>query len=182
MKWIVFGIGIASLLPFIGWLRANPRYAAKAWMGVGALPFIWGLLPKREISIFGLPGWPGFMQGFDVSILDLLIIALYLSAPRAKHAAIPFKFSFLLYIGAVLLSATQAEAPTATLYYVWQLLRIFMVYAIVARACANPRTTASLIKGLAFGLCFEAAIVAWQRFVIHYIQAPERSSNKTCWG
>jgi O-antigen ligase len=141
-------------------------------MIIGALPFVWGIFPKRKIAILGVPEWPGFTQGFDVSLLDLIIVAIYLSAPRARHAALPFKFSFVFYIGAVLLSAFQAANPTATLYYVWQLLRIFMMYAVVARACTDLRLSTALLKGLAFGFCFEGGVVAWQRFVIHYIQAP----------
>jgi O-antigen ligase len=141
-------------------------------MVVGALPFIWGVLPKWEIAIFGEPDWPGFTKGMDVSVLDLLIVALYLSAPRPRHTLLPFKISFFVYIAAVLLSAFQAENPSATWYYVWQLLRMFMVYVVVARACTDPHLTTALMKGLAFGFCFEAGIVAWQRFVIHYVQAP----------
>ncbi len=141
-------------------------------MVVGALPFLWGIFPKREIAIMGIPEWPGFTQGFDVSLLDLLIVVLFLSAPRTKQVSLLFKFSFFIYIGAVFISGFQAANPTATWYYVWQLLRIFMTFAVVARACADPRLTTALLKGLAFGLCFEAAIVGWQRFVTHYIQAP----------
>lgn len=156
----------------VGWLRTNKRYLPYVWMAAGATPFIWGVLPKREIAIMGVPDWPGFTQGFDVSLLDLLMVVLYLSAPRAKHTPLPFKISFFLYIGAVCMSGFQAGNPTATWYYVWQLMRMFMTYAVVARACADPRLTAALMKGLALGLCFEAGVVGWQRFVIHYIQSP----------
>ena len=172
MKWVLFAVGLASLVPLMGWLRANPWALPKAWMAIGALPFIWGVFPKREIAVLGVPDWPGFSKGFDISLLDLIIVAVYFSAPRARHAALPFKFSFIFYIGAVLLSAFQAGNPTATLYYVWQLLRMFMVYAVVARACADSRLSTALLKGLALGLCFEACVVASQRFIIHYVQAP----------
>ena len=172
MKWAIFAIGLVGIFPMVGWLRTKKHYLPYVWMAVGAIPFIWGVLPKWEIAIMGVPDWPGFTQGFDVSLLDLLIVTLYLSAPRAKPTPLPFKISFFLYIGAVFLSGFQAANPTATWYYVWQLLRMFMTYTVVAKACADPRLTTALIKGLAFGLCFEAGIVAWQRFVIHYIQAP----------
>jgi O-antigen ligase len=141
-------------------------------MIVGALPFIWGIFPKREIAIWGDPAWPGFVKGFDVSFLDLLIVALYFSTRHLRRGAIPFKIPFALYGMAVVISSFQAENTIATLYYAWQLLRIFAVYVVVARASTEPRLLVALIKGLALGLCFEAAIVGWQRFVIHYIQSP----------
>jgi O-antigen ligase len=172
VKWALFAVALGSIIPLAGWLRANPSALPKVWMIIGALPFVWGIFPKREIAILGVPEWPGFTQGFDVSLLDLIIVGIYLSAPRARHAALPFKFSFIFYIGVVLLSAFQAANPVATLYYVWQLLRIFMMYAVVARACTDARLSTALLKGLAFGFCFQGAVVAWQRFVIHYVQVP----------
>jgi hypothetical protein len=172
VKWFLFALALASLIPIVRWVRGNPRVLPKVWMAVGALPFVWGIFPKREIAIIGVPEWPGFAQGFNISLLDLIIVAIYFSTPRARHTALPCKFSFFFYVGAVLLSAFEAGNPTATFYYVWQLLRIFMTYAVVARACADPRLSTALLKGLALGLCFEAGVVTWQRFVIHYVQAP----------
>lgn len=172
MKWVLFLVAMAGVVPLAQWLRTSPRYAPIVWMTVGALPFIWGIFPKREIAILGDPEWPGFAKGFDVSVLDLLIVALYLSNQHLRRGAIPFKLPFFLYGVAVILSSFQAENPIATLYYAWQLLRIFVTFAIIARASADPHLLVALIKGLAFGLCFEAAIVGWQRFVIHYIQSP----------
>jgi O-antigen ligase len=140
-------------------------------MAIGALPFVWGSFPKYQIVILGVPGWPGYVQGFDVTLLDLLIAMVFFSLPRTRNK-IPFKYVFVLYISAVLLSAFQAGNPMATFYYVWQLIRIFIVYLIIARACSDTRLLVALLQGLAIGVCFETAIVFWQRFVIHYVQAP----------
>ena len=140
-------------------------------MAIGALPFIWGSFPKYQIAILGVPGWPGYVQGFDVSLFDLLMAVVFFSLPRARYR-IPFKFIFALYITAIFLSALQAGNPIATLYYVWQLVRIFVAFLIIARACSDDRIAVALLQGLAIGVCFEAAIVTWQRFIIHYVQAP----------
>jgi O-antigen ligase len=172
VKWIIFALGLAAILPLAGWLRSNPRELPRVWMIIGALPFLMSAFPKYEIAILGEPEWPGILKGFDISAMDLIIWAVYLGRPRARPVLsirLPFKFSFVLYIGAVLLSALQAPNPTATFYYAWQLLRIFIVYAVVARACLDNRLTISLLKGLAFGLCFEACFVLWQRFILHYL-------------
>ena len=179
MKWAIFAIGLAAVVPLSAWLRNNPRMVPKFWMVIGALPFIWGLFPKREIAILGVPEWPGYSQGFGVSIIDLLLLAAVWSLPRSSNR-IPFKFVFLIYIGAVLLSAMQAGNPTATFYYVWQLIRILFAYLIIARACSDARITVALLKGLAIGVCFEAAIVGWQRFVVHYVRPTAPSCTRTC--
>ena len=145
MKWLILALCLASIFPIAGWLRQNPRTLPKVWMTIGALPFVWGAFPKREISIFGVPEWSGFTQGFDISALDLILVAAFFNLPRARHAALPFKLSFTFYTSAVLLSALQARNPTATLFYVWQLLRIFMTFAIVARACVDARLMSALL-------------------------------------
>jgi hypothetical protein len=75
------------------------------------------------------------------------------------------------YLAAVLLSAIQAIVPFATIFYVWQLARVFLVYAVVTKACADERVAPSLLKGMAIGLCFEACVVIWDRFHLGVVQA-----------
>ena len=170
MKWFVFAFGLASTITLAVWLRQNPRQLSKLLTIIGALPLVMGVFPKYQISIIGDPGWPGYTQGFDVSIIDLVILASYLSLPRGLSARrLPFKLSFVFYLVAVLISAFQAPNETASFYYVWQLLRMFMVYVVVARACEDTLLTVSLLNGMAMGLCFQFCIVLWQRFVLHYL-------------
>jgi O-antigen ligase len=168
VKWIIFTLGLAGIIPLTSWLRQNPHQLPKVWLIIGALPFVMVAFPKHEIAILGDPGWPGFAQGFNISAIDLIILAMYLGLPRGG-SALPFKLSFMFYISAVLLSAFHAPSSTATFYYAWQLLRMFMVYIVVARACIDVRLTTSILKGLAFGLCFESCLALWQRFVLHYL-------------
>jgi O-antigen ligase len=139
-------------------------------MAIGALPFLMSAFPKYEIAIFGVPEWPGFVKGFDVSVLDLIVVAVYINLPRTQKA-LPFRLSFIFYICAVLLSVLQAPNPTAAFYYVWQLLRMFLTYAVVARLCVDLRLASAVLKGMALGLCFQACVVIWQRFGLHYISA-----------
>lgn len=172
MKWLVFALGTASIFPLAAWIGRDPRKLQIVWMAIGALPFVWGAFPRRKIVLAGEPDWPGLSQGFDISALDLILVTAFFTLPRSPSAPLPFKFSFAFYICAVLLSALQAPHQAASLYYVWQLLRMFMVFAIVARACADPQLVTALLKGMAIGICVEGVVVAWQRFVIHFVQAP----------
>src|SRR5690349_10408731 len=102
MKWIIFAVGLASVLPFGWWLRGNPRALPTVWMIIGALPFLMTASPKYEITIFGNPEWPGYSQGFQISVVDLIIWAVYFGTSSnrlASPAALPFKIPFLFYIG-----------------------------------------------------------------------------------
>jgi len=171
IKWLVVAAALVAVFPLSGWIRQNNSRLRLIWMIIGMLPFVWGVFPKGKIVLLGAPSWPGFAQGFDISLVDFIVVVGFLSLPRTRRVALPFKISFGLYMTAVLLSAFQATNPTATLYYSWQLFRIFMVFVIVARACAHAELATAMLKGLAVGFCVQGAIVGWQRFVIHYVQA-----------
>jgi len=168
VKWAIFALGLMGTLFLGGWLRSNPRNLKQVCTLIGALPFLVTALPKHEIAILGVPEWPGFARGFDVSVFDLFAFAVLLSLPRRSHA-LPFKLPFFFYIATILLSALQAPNQTATYYYAWQLLRIFMAYIVIARACADPVLRIAILNGMAFGLCFEGGVVILQRFVFHYL-------------
>jgi hypothetical protein len=114
--------------------------------------------------------WPGFVQGAEFSVLDAMALALYLSMGH-KPRPLPFKLSMAFYFLAVLLSALQARAPTAALFYPWQLGRMFLIYVVVARGVsADPRVAPALMKGMAAGLVMEAGIAIWQRFGLGVLQ------------
>ncbi len=57
------------------------------------------------------------------------------------------------------------------IFYAWQLARMFLVYAVVTRACADERLTRALINGMAIGVCVQCYYVLWQRFVQGVVQA-----------
>ena len=172
MKWALFALALVGILPLAGWIRANPHQLSKVWILIGAIPFIWGIFPRYEIAILGDPEWPSYAKGFNVSAIDLIIWAVYLGTFRSAavvRGRLPFKLTFSLYTGAVLLSAIHAQNHTASLYYAWQLIRVYIVYVVAARACTNTDIIASVLKGMALGLYFQTAIVFWQRFILHYL-------------
>lgn len=168
MKWAALAVALASIVPLASWLRRNPRHAPKLWTLVGFLPFAIGAFHFYMAAI-SWPMWPGYVKGIEVSILDLLAVALYFSLPRSRHP-LPFRLSMALYFSAVLLSALQAPVPTAVLFYAWQLSRMFLLYAVVARACADHRVVPAILTGMVIGLCFEAFHAIWQRFALGMLQ------------
>jgi O-antigen ligase len=101
----------------------------------------------------------------------LVELSLYINLPRSRNP-LPFRGIFGTYFFAVLLSTFQASVPEAALFYPFQLARIFLLFALVARACsADDRVAPSLLRGMAIGICAEACIVIWQRFALGELQA-----------
>ena len=169
MKWVGLTITLLAIVPISRWLRYHPHQSPKIAFLLGFLPFVFVPLHLLMAGI-SWTDWPGFVQGFEFSVLDGLAIAVWLSAPRGAQP-LPFKLSMALYFLAVLLSTLQARTPIAALFYPWQLARMFVVYVAVTRwVSADQRVAPALLKGMAAGVFIEAGIAIWQRFALGLLQ------------
>ncbi len=181
MKWVAIIILLVATMPFSAWLRRSPWVTLKALMLMGFLPFAihafhlymaaisWTEWPLKGVAV-SLTEWPGYVKGFEISALDVLALALYLSLPGVRHP-LPFRVSMALYFIAASLSTLQAAEPIAAVFYLWQLARMFLVYAVVARTCADPRGASAILTGMAAGLFMEAGVELWQRFGLGLLQS-----------
>jgi O-antigen ligase len=180
VKWVALTIFLAAIAPVSYWLRHNPREAPKIWMLMGFLPFVLSPL-HLYMAVISWPEWLGYVTGTEFSALDSLALALYISLPRAG-SPLPFRLSIVLYFGAVLLSAIQADVPMASLFYAWQLARMFLIYAVVTRGCADPRVPVALLTGMAVGLFWQAGVVLWQRIGLGMLQAAGTEGHQNLLG
>lgn len=185
MKYGILFFLLAATIPLSALFRRNAWAASKAWLVMGFLPFAlplvhsnmalistsdWTIQSVLTSAATGEMEWPGYAHALEISVLDVLAIALYWNLPKARHP-LPFRTSMALYFIATLISIFQAPVPVATLFYVWQLARVFLVYAIVARASAiDPAVSFALLQGMAAGVLMEAAIALWQRFGLGILQ------------
>jgi hypothetical protein len=163
------------------WLRRSPGAIEKAFMLIGFLP--WVLNFHMYMAFISRGDWPGHVTGAEITVLDVLTLAIYLTLPRAQHP-LPFRISMVLYFCAVLLSVFQARyGSIEALFYLWQLARMFLFYATVARACAcDPRFVPALMKGLTVGLILEAGDVIWERFGLGILQTGGTAGNQNMLG
>jgi O-antigen ligase len=163
VKWIALLAAVGAVIPFAGWLRRHPGETLKVWMLVGFLPFGIGAIHLYMAAI-SWPGWPGYAVGTEISILDLLAISLLLSLEPTGRP-LPFRWPMLFYFVAVLMSIFQTEVPMASVFYAWQIARVFLVYAAVAKGCGrDQRVVAAVLTGMAIGLTFEAGHAMYQHF------------------
>jgi O-antigen ligase len=161
LKWLLLLISIALIVPVSGWFRRNPAEMPKIWMLMGFLVFEHGA-QKLYMAIISWAAWPGHTKGLEFSIVDALALSLYLSLPNLRQR-LPFAASMAFYFFASLLSSLQTNVPESALFYCWQLARAFLVYAVVARGCADPRVPSALLKGMVIALALEACLAAFQK-------------------
>lgn len=181
MKYAILFVALMAVLPLAGWLRRNAQHAPKVWVVFGILPFVISVGPHPlYIAMISWAGWPGYVQGAEVSAIDILALIFYFSLGRTQHP-LPFRLSMAFYFIAVLFSALQTEVPMASLLYAWQLARMFLVYSVVTKACADDRVAPALLMGMGIGLWVAVVIAAWQR--IHGdVQAAGSVGDKNLFG
>jgi O-antigen ligase len=138
------------------WLNANRKDAHYFWSLLGVLPFL--------VSPFNLGAapvswamWPGFAKGIEVTLLDAVALSILLARFPARNP-LPFKGVFLAYIAAVVIVIPLSDVPMSSSFYPWQLLRVFLCFAAVARVCAEPGGPEAIIRGLAIGVSYHAAL------------------------
>src|SRR5271165_3823964 len=169
-------IGAALVWPLSVRLRRNPRERIRLFALAGFLPFI----TRYEHYLMAIINWdwPGYVNGAELAYLDLLVLTIYLSLPKSTDR-LPFLLSMTFYLFATMLSAIPAQVPMAALFYVWQLARVFFLYAVVYRAiCADPRVVDAVLTGMGGGLLLEAALTLWQRFGLGQIHASGTFSSQ----
>ena len=161
MKWIALLFFMALAPTLSGWLRENHRLAPRVWAVIGFLPFVFGSW-HLIIAPVSWSEWPGYAKGMEVSLLDAIAAACFFSLLRVPVSK-PIIVSFVVYILAILLSALFSGVPEATLFYVWQVARVMLVFAAVAKVCADERGPRAIISGMILGLVFQAFFVIEQR-------------------
>ena len=92
MKWVLLFAACAAVLPLSVWLRQKPREALKVWTLVGFLVVEHGPLHVYMALDSWAGQWPGYTLGAEISLLDLIVLAIYFTLPRSRHS-LPFLFS-----------------------------------------------------------------------------------------
>jgi O-antigen ligase len=168
MKWIFLAAAICASIGFSPVLKQRSDLRRLAWMAFGLLPFL--LQPLHlYMALRSWPAWPGYVKGIEVTLLDILAVGLYLSLPTPR-SAVPFKIPMLIYATVVLLSCFQSDSFEISFGYLVQLGRVFLVYAVVAKASSDEQLCDAILRGMTIGICFQAIVVVVQRLALGQLQ------------
>ncbi|RYD45384.1 MAG: O-antigen ligase family protein [Sphingomonadales bacterium] len=152
---------ILSLPIFIALLRRYPQQRKWAYLGLGLLPFIISAF-NLDAAFISWDGWPGYAKGLVVSLLDTLALAILFTS-KAPFRRLPFVTVFLLYIVAAMISVAVSTLPMSAAFYLFQLVRVFLLFVAVASFAGTPGAVRWLCFGLALGATFQAVVTIDQR-------------------
>lgn len=163
---LVFFICIPLLIEGI---KSNPTVRRRVWAVLGAAPYIYGWA-HLSVSIVSWAYWPGYVKGMILALPDLLAIGLLLSTPKRRT-----RYSVMValgcYIATVVFSMAVSELPFASFMYAWQLLRVLLVAAAVARVSTDGDAPRHIVYGMCCGIIFQAFFSITEHFGHGAIQA-----------
>jgi hypothetical protein len=167
VKW-VFLLAVVMLAPAVfGWIHSDRRNLIRVCFLFGASILLAG--PTLWSAPVAWPTWPAPIKGTEISFIDSVALALFLSAPKVRIPS-SIKISYLLLCFALLISTCVAYNRIAALFYVWEFLRTTLLFLAMARVCASePRAAIAFISGLCVGMIGEGFWVGLQ-----YLQHAER--------
>ena len=152
---------LLSIPTFVALLRTYPRQRKWAYLGVGLLPFVVSAL-NLDAALVNWAGWPGYAKGIVLSLLDTLAMAILVTS-AAPFRKLPLPGVFVFYLLAAMLSVAVSTLPMSSAFYVFQLVRVFLVFAAVASFAGQPGAVRWLCFGLALGATFQAVMTIDQR-------------------
>lgn len=160
MKWI-FIAGLLVFIPaFTGLLRSNPKYLTWAALLIGGLPFF--TAPYLYVAPISWAGWPGPIQGMEVSLLDGVALAVLFSTP-ATHIPITLKASIGIVALAIFISTIVGQQVMPALFYAWQVVRAVLLCVATARLCKSAaKAPLAIITGMGVALAYEAVLALYQ--------------------
>lgn len=153
MKWIFLAFMLVLTPVLISQLRANPKAFLVVGFLIGLGPFAISPL-HLSVAPISWAGWPGTVQGLEVTILDFIAIAiLFVTTPSRTSTSL--KVSLAIIMAGFVLSTFAAQGMTPSLFYGWQFVRTALLFFAVARASsAIPSFPTAIISGYAAGLVY----------------------------
>ncbi len=159
MKWAICLAGLAASYPLGRVLRQQRWLQALAWTLVGLLPFLGSL----DIGLILDTTFVGDSHGIEVSVIDLLALSLVF-ARQFSFRRVPYRVPLGLYLLVAAVSVAQAAAPVQAVYYVWKLLRGYLLFVSVVRAAGSIPVSLAILRGMALGIFYDFYLVMQQRF------------------
>lgn len=158
-----------SLFPAALLIRRYAWLARIFWLSIGALPFVLPSASFLDVGFISWEEWHGFVTGLEVTFIDLLVVMAFFILPRHRTSKI-YYIPFIFYVTVAAVSMLSAPEPLAAGFAIWQFARVFLVMAVVARACAFKDVPYLLFNGMVLGLMANFVAVLWQRFGLDLAQ------------
>ena len=161
MRFVALAILFTALPLIISLLRQHPHRRPLAFVALGLVLFFGDTL-RIDAAIIGWPMWNGIVRGIQISIVDIIAVALIVTR-RKVSGKLPFWGVIAFYGATLFVSVLQSTAPMASFFVCWQFLRMALVFAAIAGEIQNAQLRKGLLTGFSLGLMLQAGYVISQK-------------------
>ncbi len=169
MKWVVFAIALVGSVPLGLFARVEERVQKVLLALIGLVPFI--EIDRVAINAYSFQRYRGESRGFEITIVDLFAIALFIALPRPPQFPPPYRIARYAYFAVATISMFVAEMPLYSSFSMWKILRAYFCMIVVARAFESPRLGPWLLYGFAGGIAYSLLRSLEQRYLLGIHQA-----------
>jgi hypothetical protein len=161
MRFVGLALILLTLPVFIAWLQSSARNRDHALTLLGLLVFVTGTI-SVDASFITWPMWNGTSRGAQISLGDMLAIALLFTRKRSA-TRLPFLGLLGTYLAVLTVSILYSRVPMASFFSVCDFGRGLLAFLAIAGELARPGAFSALLRGLALGLMVQAGYVISQK-------------------
>lgn len=160
MKFVVLAAAL-MVMPVVGLLARRRPTLHRALLATATfLPYVGELF---SMNLYSVPEYRGESIGFELSLVDLVILALHFALPTPTRT--PMATRRWLYFGSVVFSLVGAPLVLFGLFSTWKLLRMYALFAVLHRHAVRPEMTPVMLRGLALGAIYASYVAIEQRYL-----------------
>jgi O-antigen ligase len=161
MKWLGLAVLLAAIPIMVVWLQNNQRHAPLLSGLLGLLLFTYAPY-NLSVAPYAMPMWAGYVKGLEITAFDSVALAIVLGN-KQQAFKIPFQWQMGLYLFAVLIAVILSPVSYVSAFYVWQLLRVYILFRAVAVVSQDERHLYAILAGLTLGVCFQSVLAGWAK-------------------
>lgn len=177
VKWIVFFVTLAVVVPWLG-ERAARSDKVRRWLVFG---IAFELFNPHHINLISDENYRGDSRGIEVTTVDLLVLALWLAQRARKRLpsgiTSPFFLPRMFYLGAALASLSATPDMLRSTFSVWKIVRMYGYFGVLSAAFAELDLARAFLDGIGAGVLWQGALSLQQKYLYHAVRVQGSQSH-----
>lgn len=158
---IIASAGLILAIPLLFVVMNSRPYRKYGYLLIGILPFSIGWA-NLDAALIDWANWPGYTKGVVITLMDSLALSIVIIYWRNINK-IPLLIPFFTYIASAALSIFFSENWMSSSFYVFQLIRVLLVFLAVSTIVKDPLAVRWIAIGLSLGAIIEGLVAVDQR-------------------
>ncbi len=175
MKWIALLFALAVVVPVLAW-KCCQSTSARTWT-LRALAA--ALFQPVHVNFFSDETYRGDARGFEITSVDVIVLALFFAARWRRAPAAPRAFVAprIAYAATVLVSVLASDDALRSMYGAWKLARMYFAFAVLAGELVELPMVLAALQGLSFGVLVQGGFALYQRYFEHVMRVTGMQSH-----